>query len=141
VRLTVELEGEHAPRDIPGGGADLVAFMSFAVARGFGAQHPYLALADLAHERGVPMGPLTHFYELTPDDAEDIEKLELAWQAAAPLAEAARRFGELLLLAPEADVFVRRAGATNLIEQVTALMHIAEEAAARPARVRLGFTR
>lgn len=113
--------------------------MSFAVVRGFGAQHPFIALADLAHEHGVALGPLTHFYELAPEDAEDAEKLELAWQPAAPLAEAARQLREFLLTIPAAMTFARRAGAGGLAEQTAALQEIAAEAAARPTPVRLGF--
>src|SRR5690606_38334283 len=64
VRLTMEIEGEQAPATLPGDGRDLVAFMSFAVVRGFGAQHPLIALADRLHaNHGVRLGPLTTFYD------------------------------------------------------------------------------
>ena len=58
MQLHVEVEGNAAmPLAIPGGGAEFVAFISFANSRGFGAQHPYIALADRLHDAfGVSLG-------------------------------------------------------------------------------------
>ncbi|HET7737621.1 MAG TPA: hypothetical protein VFK32_03520 [Tepidiformaceae bacterium] len=140
MRLTVDLEGETGPRTLPGDGEALVAFMSFAVVRGFGAQHPFIALADLLHSRKIPIGPLTTFYGATAEDSEDEEKLEMAWQDAAPLAESARALADVIESDPAAAALVRRAEAPGLGEQALALATIASEAAARPARVRLGYT-
>ncbi|MGK2964943.1 MAG: hypothetical protein ACSLFM_04985 [Tepidiformaceae bacterium] len=140
MRLTVDLEGESGPRTLPGDGEALVAFMSFAVVRGFGAQHPLIALADLLHSRRVAIGPLTTFYEATAEDSEDEEKLEMAWQDAAPVAESARALAALIESDPAAAALVRRAEAAGLGGQASALADLADEAAARPVRVRLGYT-
>ena len=87
VQLWLEVEGDPGRFELPGGGSELIAFMSFAVSRGFGATHPLIALADRLHdEHKVRMGPLTTFYEAEAEDAEDREKLELALQDPAPLA-------------------------------------------------------
>ena len=48
MQLWLEVEGIPARFELPGGGSALVAFMSFAVSRGFGATHPLIALADRA---------------------------------------------------------------------------------------------
>ena len=87
VQLWLQIEGSPQRMDLPGGGSALIAFMSFAVSRGFGATHPLIALADRLHdEHKVRMGPLTTFYELEAEDAEDRKKLELAYQSPAELA-------------------------------------------------------
>lgn len=137
----MEIEGEALPVLLPGEGADLVAFMSFAVVRGFGAQHPLIALADRLHAaHGVKMGPLTTFYDGSVEDEEDAEKLELAWQASAPLHEALARTAQALETDAVAATLARRAGAPGLLDQVYALLGPLERAEARGARVRLVYT-
>jgi len=96
-------------RAVPGGGAALVAFMSFAVSRGFGATHPLIALADRLHDtHRLRLGPLTTFYEADAEDSEDVEKLELAWQPAAELAEALTQLTAALEADPLAATLARR---------------------------------
>ena len=81
MQLWLDIEGSPVRRELPGGGSQLIAFMSFAVSRGFGATHPLIALADrLYSEHNVRMGPLTTFYEAEAEDSEDREKLEMTWQ-------------------------------------------------------------
>lgn len=140
MRLCVEVEGSGELPPLPGEGATLVALMSFAVSRGFGATHPLIALADRLHDvHRVPMGPLTTFYERTPEDAEDREKLELAWQNVADL----RRALEALVAACDTDpmigTFARRAGALDLREQAAALAARLSEPALQERRVRLVY--
>lgn len=122
---------------LPGGGADLVAFMSFCVVRGFGAQHPLIALAERMEAKRVPIGPLTVFYGADPEDAEDREKADLAWQDATVLAETLE--GVLAVLAADdlAATFARRAGATSLGGDIDSLCAIARAAAATGLRLRL----
>ncbi len=92
MKLLFEANDGKGASELPGGGNDLAAFLSFASMRGFGANHPLIALADRLHDTyRVPMGPLSMFYEAEPDDAEDREKLALAWQDAADLAAALSR--------------------------------------------------
>lgn len=140
MKLTVEVEGEGMLPSLPGDGAALVALMSFAVVRGFGATHPLIALADRLHEvHRVRLGPLTTFYEAMPDDAEDREKLELSWQRAAELKESleavVRAMAEDSMLA----TFERRGGTEGIADQAQALAHALEPAATGGARVRLGY--
>jgi len=139
MRLTVEVEGESAAVALPGEGAALVAFMSFAAVRGFGARHPLIALAERVADLGVRLGPLTTFYERDPDDAEDEANLERAWQDAAPLASSLAVLAEALADDERAAVFVRRAGAETLATEAAALGAIAERAGRANRRIRLTY--
>jgi len=140
VRLTFEIEGEGEQPPLPGDGADLVAFMSFAVSRGFGAQHPLLALADRLHDaHHVRMGPLTTFYECAIEDSEDREKLELAWQPAAGLRESVEGLVRGLAGDEQARTFARRAGADAIGAQAAALIGPLRRAEQKGARVRLSY--
>jgi len=140
MRLTVEIEGEGSQPPLPCDGAALVAFMSFAVSRGFGAVHPLIALADRLHdEHHVAMGPLTTFYEQASEDSEDVEKLDLAWQPAAPLRESLEGLVDALRLDPQAAALERRSGAGAVGEQAAALLPYLGRAEARGARVRLSY--
>jgi hypothetical protein len=137
VRLFIEVDGEPI-QESPAGGDALVAFMSFAVARGFGAEHPLIALADRLHEvHGIRLGPLTTFYERATGDAEDEEKLEMAWQPAGPLREALSRAAAAVVDDSQIQSLARRAG---IDEFAGALEHAL---AALPAddcrRVRLSY--
>lgn len=126
---------------LPGDGASLVAFMSFAVSRGFGATHPLIALADRLHDtHRVPLGPLTTFYEATPEDAEDRAKLDLAWQPAADLRGAVERLGEALATDGQCTALLRRAGAESLPGEAAAMLPALRRAEAAGARVRLSYT-
>jgi hypothetical protein len=123
VRLDVRVEGQERVIPLPGEGRELVAFMSFAVSRGFGATHPMIALADRLHDdHGVRLGPLTSFYDGTVEDAEDAEKLELAWQPAAPLSETLAEVVRVLDEDAIAASLARRAEAPALRDQAYALL-------------------
>jgi len=136
----VEIEGEGQQKGLPGDGPELIAFMSFAVVRGFGAQHPLIALADRLHDtHRVPLGPLTTFYEALIEDAEDAGKLDLAWQAAAPLRDSVTAMSTALAEDHQCQALVRRASSEALPGQVAALIPILERAAAQGSRVRLSF--
>lgn len=139
MRLAVEVEGVSNIGTLPGEGATLVAFMSFAAVRGFGARHPLIALADLLSNVGVRLGPLTTFYEQQPDDAEDEANLERAWQDAVPLAKSL----EGIIVALDSDertgTFVRRADAEGLRDEAVALRKIVESAARAKRRIRLTY--
>ncbi|MGE5597657.1 MAG: hypothetical protein ACM3S1_16660 [Hyphomicrobiales bacterium] len=117
-----------------------MAFMSFAVSRGFGAQHPLIALADRLHALGVRIGPLTTFYEGDPEDAEDREKLELAWQPAADLREALEGLTAAVEHDELAHALLRRADAAGLPEEAAALLPTVRDAEAEGRRVRLSYT-
>ncbi len=141
MRLTAEIEGHGPPAALPRDGSDLVAFMSFAVSRGFGAQHPFIALADRLHDTfGVKMGPMTTFYEADIEDGEDREKLELAWQEAGPLLHSVQQMIEVIESDQIAQALLRRAGAVGFTEQATALAGELAIAAGADARVRLSYS-
>ncbi len=139
MRLTVEVEGEGEAGGLPGEGAALVAFMSFAAVRGFGARHPLIALSERAADLGVRLGPLTTFYERRPEDSEDEVNLERAWQEAGPLAASLAALVAALDEDERAAVFVRRAGAEALSAEAAALRDIAERAGRAKRRVRLTY--
>ncbi len=140
MRLTFEIEGEGEQPPLPSDGADLVALMSFAVSRGFGAQHPLIALADRLHDvHHVRLGPLTTFYERNVEDSEDAEKLELAWQPAAPLRETVEGLARALEEDEQARAFARRGGAAEAGKQAAALIGPLRRAERAGARVRLSY--
>jgi len=136
----LEVEGEGPAGDLPGGGAALIALMSFAVVRGFGAQHPLIALADCLHDtHRVRLGPLTTFYDAQVEDAEDVEKLELAWQDAADLQESLEGLVTVLETDDTARALARRADAEDLAEQSRALLEQVKPVAEAGKRVRLVY--
>lgn len=140
MRLWLEVEGEPGRIGLPGEGADLVGFLSFAVSRGFGATHPLIALADRLHgEHRVRMGPLTTFYEAEAEDQEDVEKLEMAWQEPAPLREELLKVAAAIESDDQAATLVRRAAAEGLAEQASALAAALEPAIAANRRVRMVY--
>ena len=140
MQLWLDVEGSPGRLELPGGGSQLVAFMSFAVSRGFGATHPLIALADrLYSEHRVRMGPLTTFYEAEAEDAEDREKLEMAWQPAGEPRDELRKVSAALMSDPMCETFARRGEAEQLGEQAAALADLLERPAADGARVRLVY--
>lgn len=140
MRLTFEVEGEGAQRGLPGDGAALVAFMSFAVMRGFGAQHPLIALAErLDRTHKVRLGPLTTFYGAEPEDAEDRSRLEMVWQPAGELREAIEQLLAVLETDSQAQALARRGEAEGLREQAESLLPALRAAEQQHKRVRLGF--
>ncbi|MGH2610908.1 MAG: hypothetical protein ACRDHF_17640, partial [Tepidiformaceae bacterium] len=123
MRLVMQIDGVPDPVTLPGDGRDLVAFLSFAAMRGFGAQHALIALADRLHaEHGVRMGPLTTFYDATIEDQEDAEKIELAWQPPGPLRVALDQVAFALQSDAQAQALARRGGAGGIGEQAQALL-------------------
>lgn len=142
MQLSLEIEGHPPPPPppLPGDGAALVAFMSFAVSRGFGATHPLIALADRLHDaHHVRLGPLTTFYDAAAEDSEDREKLELAWQPAGPLRESLVALIAALATDSTCATFLRRANAEALPTQAEALLGPLARAEAANARIRLVY--
>lgn len=139
MRLTVEVEGQPGAANLPGDGEHLVAFMSFALSRGFGATHPLIALADRLAELRVPLGPLSTFYEREPEDAEDRAKLELAWQPAADLRVSLEKLLDALGADPLAQALLHRAHADGLPAQVEALLAMTVAAETAGNRLRLVY--
>jgi hypothetical protein len=141
VQLRFEIEGRDAPVPLPGGGADLIAFLSFATSRGFGAEHPLIKLADRLHDSHlVPFGPLSMFYEAEPEDREDEEKLAMAWQEPAPLLDALQQLATAVRGDAEAQQLLDVAGADALPFQVEAMLPPLHQAAKAGRRVRMSYT-
>jgi len=140
MRLRVEVEGTPGALELPDGGAELVALMSFAVSRGFGATHPLIALADRLYEQHkVRWGPLTTFYEAEAEDSEDVEKLEMAWQDAAPLEEELVKLASAIESDEHARTLARRGSAEAVPSQARALARALQPAISRGQRVRLVY--
>lgn len=140
MELRIEIEGHGHCDPLPGDGAALAAFVSFAVVRGFGAQHPFIALADRLHDQHhVRMGPLVTFYEGRVEDSEDAEKLEMAWQDAAPLRESLEKLVSTLREDSLAATLVERANAGDLAAQAEAALNVARRAEMEGKRVRMSY--
>ena len=140
VQLWMEVEGVEGRVEAPNGGGQLVAFMSFAVMRGFGATHPLIALADRLHDvHKVKFGPLTTFYEAEAEDAEDREKLEMAWQDAGPLAASIEAIRAAVPGDDQVLALIKRAGAESLIEEASGLLPPLKDAEVAGRRVRLVY--
>lgn len=136
----MQIDGEPDPVTLPGDGRDLLALLSFAAMRGFGAQHALIALADQLHSKyGVKMGPLTTFYDATVADTEDAEKLERAWQRPGPLRQALEAVASALDTDDEARTLARRGAAEGIAEQARALLAPLDRAAAAGQRARLVY--
>jgi hypothetical protein len=136
----MQIDGEPNPVTLPGDGRDLLALLSFAAMRGFGAQHALIALADRLHaDHGVKLGPLTTFYDATVEDMEDAEKIERAWQPAGPLHAALDQVAKALDSDQQARTLARRGGADSIGGQARALLAPLERAAAAGQRVRLVY--
>lgn len=140
VQLWIEVEGVEGRVEAPNGGEQLVAFMSFSVMRGFGATHPLIALADRLHDvHKVRFGPLTTFYEAEAEDAEDREKLEMAWQDAGPLAASIEATRHAIPGDAQALALLKRAGAESLVEEAFGLLPVLRDAERAGRRVRLVY--
>lgn len=136
--LELIVEAEGVPPAVLGcGGASLVAFMSFCVFRGFGAQHPAVALAERLEALGVRIGPLTLFYGSEAEDAEDAEKIGRTWQEAGELVEALEQAVDALRTDGHAQALIRRAGMDRLEAEMACLLGWALEVAAEGRRLRL----
>ncbi len=136
----LEIEGETTQEALPNDGAGLCAFFSFAVSRGFGATHPLIALADRLHDHHrVRMGPLTTFYDGEIEDAEDREKLELAWQDAEALGQSLAALVAALENDEQCQAFARRGGAEELGNEASALVAQVSNASEASRRVRLVY--
>lgn len=140
VQLWLQIEGSPERIELPGGGSALIAFMSFAVSRGFGATHPLIALADRLHDaHRVRMGPLTTFYEFEAEDAEDREKLEAAYQDPEELSEELTKLVEAMGSDPMCETFARRGDADDISAQAGALVELLAAPIAAGKRVRLVY--
>jgi len=140
-RLYFETDaGEPCPIEFGGSTDPLVAFLSFAFAARYGAQHELTKLAMLLRgERKIDLAPLLTFADSNVEVDADRRELERVWQDAAPLAATVdavvaalesgdERIDALLAETPAVLPLLRDLGA------------MARWAADRGARARLTFT-
>ena len=123
-----------------GGDADvLAAFLSFAFATRYGAQHPLSALAlHLRATYKIDLKPLTFFADRKALDDADRADQEAAWQDAAPLAETLRSV--VAALESNDDRIPDMTEETpDLLPRLRDLRDMAAWAAARDARSRMMF--
>lgn len=140
MELRIEVEGVEDVPPLPGNGAGLAAFCSFAVMRGFGAEHPLLALAERFDQQGgIRIGPFTRFYDASVADAEDAEKIELAWQQPESLRASAAAAARMLQEDPEAARLAAEGGTPRLGAELETLAGVAAQAAASGARIRMTY--
>jgi hypothetical protein len=139
MRLCFESKHDPAPREAPGGAPALLAFISFAAMRGFGATHPLALLADRLHDaHRLTLGPLTTFYDARVDDEDDAVRRELSWQPAGPLVAALNDLAATLTEDPQCAALAERGGAPLLGTEARALA-TALDALGPAAVVRLGY--
>lgn len=140
VEVADEAGGVRRLPELPGGGAALVAFMSFALARGLGGQHPLTALAEhLRREHRVALGPFERFYEGVPEDAEDLALLERMWQPVGELTEALAGLLACLRGDELGRTLAARGGAEGLEAEAATLHGLLASEAGGGIRVRLSY--
>ena len=136
MQLSLEIETIHVGTYAIG--SDLVALMSFAVARDFGAQHPLIALAErLAGPLGIRLNPLTTFYERKPEDDIDKKNLDLAWQDPGKLEITLLGLEKALREDDKIKIFAKRGEVGNLENEIAKVLPLLADAARDGCRVRL----
>jgi hypothetical protein len=139
MRLCFESRDDPVVREAPGGAPGLLAFISFAAMRGFGATHPLALLADRLHDaHRLALGPLTTFYDARVDDEDDTVRRDLSWQSASPLVEALNALADALAGDPQCAALAERGGIPALGTEARALA-TALVAVGPAAVVRLGY--
>ena len=127
------------PIEFDGAADVLAAFLSFAFATRYGAQHPLSALAlHLRATYKIDMKPLTFFADRNAVDDADRADLDAAWQDAASLAETLRRVVEAM--ESEDDRSPQMTQETpDLLPRLRDLRDMAAWAAEHDARSRMTF--
>lgn len=130
---------EECPYCLSTSGAELVYFLSFAVAERYGAQHELAQAAGiLKRQIRVNLAPLLTFTDAHVESEDDRQDLERIWQDPARLAECCRQVVDAIAGTPRLQELV--ADFPDLVVQLEELAQIAEWAAEKGARVRIAFT-
>lgn len=138
MRLSLEIETVNGPVRTHEIGSDLVALMSFAVVRDFGAQHPLITMAErLAGSLGVRLNPLTNFYERQPEDDIDEKNIELTWQDPSSLEVTLLGLGRALNEDSEVKLLAKQGRVDNLKIEIETMLPLLSQAARDGRRVRL----
>jgi hypothetical protein len=130
---------EPCPITFGGPSEVLVAFLSFAFATRYGAQHEYSQLAlFLRGQHKIDLTPLLTFADRNVEEDADAAELDRVWQDAAPLADTLRRVIDVLRSGdPRVDAAI--AVEPSLVDRLDDLRRMAAWAAERGARVRMTF--
>lgn len=130
---------EECPHRLSSSGAELVYFLSFAVAERYGAQHELAqAAAVLKRQLRLNLAPLLTFTDARVESEADRQELERIWQEPQRLAECCRQVVDAIAASPRLQELV--ADFPELLVQLEELAQIAEWAAAKGAKVRIAFT-
>ncbi len=137
--LRVETRVAGTAPEFGGPTADLVYFLSFAVAERYGASHELSAVARVL--RGRPprdaLRPLLTFAEETPSDADDRADMDRIWQSAAGIADSAAWAAQEIRASPQLLSLIE--GFPDLLPRLDDLARIAGWSAERGSEVRLLF--
>lgn len=139
-RLYFETDaGEPCPIEFGGATEPLVAFLSFAFAARYGAQHDLTKLAMLLRgERKIDLAPLLTFADRDVEVDADRRELERVWQDAALLAATIDAVIDALESGDE-RIQALLAGTPGILPRLRELGAMAHWAADRNARARLTF--
>jgi hypothetical protein len=139
-RLYFETDaGEPCPIEFGGASEPLVAFLSFAFAARYGAQHDLTKLAMLLRgERKIDLAPLLTFADRDVEVDADRRELERVWQDAAPLAATIDAVVGAFESGDE-RIDALLAGTPGVLPRLRELGAMAHWAADRNARARLTF--
>lgn len=137
--LIVETSASARPPAFHGPTADLVYFLSFAVAERYGSTHELSGVARSLREqeRSDVLRPLLTFAEQSTADRDDRRDMEQIWQEAAPVAAAAAFTAHAITGSPRLTQLA--GGFPELVPRLKDLAAIAAWAEERQARVRLLF--
>jgi hypothetical protein len=141
--LRVETRAEGQPPEFTGSTADLVYFLSFAVAERYGSTHELSGVARVLRSRamdesrGDQLRPLLNFAEDNPQDSEDNRDMEKIWQPAGPVADAATWTADQI--GGSQRLLDLISGFPELLPRLGELAEIAGWSAERKAEIRLLF--
>jgi hypothetical protein len=137
--LRVETRAAGTPPEFGGPTADLVYFLSFAVAERYGATHELSAVARVLRERPPrdQLRPLLTFAEENRGDEDDRADMERIWQPAGPVAEAAAWATREIRASPRLLGLIE--GFPDLLPRLDDLARIAAWSAERGGEIRLLF--
>jgi hypothetical protein len=136
--LIVETDPQGCPVTFTGPTFDLAAFISFAFATRFGADHELAAAAtQLQRKHKIELRPLITFADSEPDDEADRQELARSWQDAARLAETAQAAVDAFAADERIQTLI--AEYPELTPRMKELAEIARWAAEQSGKVRITF--
>lgn len=136
--LIVESDASGEATQFSGSSADLVYFLSFAVAERYGATHDLAVVArTLRQQHAVNLRPLLSFAEDNAPDPDDQRDMDQIWQESGPVRDSARAAAAAIRSSPSLQELAKEFPA--LVDGLEELGRIAAEYADRGSRLRLLF--